>query len=150
MALFKSRTVEPTVENSIQNIEEFERRMYAVEAGELRGEALVEFCAPGGVGQQLVNEGKLSKRTLVRLSKKDDLARRTKTICYQLAREAKDPNMTKFDFHRAKALDFERKVEARWGMKASVLARKQQQEYMKGGEDGEKKGLLAIFGAKDR
>lgn len=150
MALFHYGSHEATVENTIVNKAEFERRMIAVEAGELRGEALATFCEAGGLGMQLVAEGKMSRNTLVRLSKRDDLARRTKSICYQLAREAHDPNMAKFDKYRALALQAERKVEAKYGIKAAMLARKQQAEYLKGGRDGEKKGLLAAFGAKDR
>ena len=47
------------------------------EVSQLPVSKIQEFCAPGGVGEQLVQEGKLRKKTLVRLSKKDDLTRRT-------------------------------------------------------------------------
>lgn len=147
MSLFYSGSYEPTIKNSIRDTAEFERRMIATEAYSLQGEALKEFVAPGGLGEQLVTEAKLNKKTLVRLSKQDDLHRRAKTIAYQLAREAGDPDMKKFDEYRAKALTHEKAVEKKFGIKAMALAKQQQKDYLK---DSNKKGLLAAFGAKDR
>ena len=41
--------------------------------------------------EALMEAGIVSKKTLVRLSKKDDLSRRKKMVVFQLAKEANDP-----------------------------------------------------------
>ena len=45
--------------------------------------------------QDLINEGVIGKRTIVRLSKIDDLSRRIKLAVYQKAKEDGDPNYKK-------------------------------------------------------
>lgn len=44
MALFGSGKIEPTIENSIKNKEEFESLMIACELAEMDQESLQEFC----------------------------------------------------------------------------------------------------------
>ena len=78
MAIFDTGVVETTLENTFKNPQEFEQIMIADEVANMSQEELKEFCAPGGLGEHLVTEGKLRNRTLVRLSKKDDLSRRKK------------------------------------------------------------------------
>lgn len=148
MGLFSTGRVEATIENSIQNKEEFEQLMIADEIANLDAEQLREFCSPGGLGETLVTEGKLKNRTLVRLSKKDDLARRKKMACYQLAKEANSPAWKKFEFHRSEALKYEKQMFKQYGSKAERLAKEAQRDYLKG--DKNKEGLLAKFGAEDR
>ena len=92
-------TIFESSENSII-AEEFrdpsmlEEVMIADEISRLPEEKIKEFCQEGGVGEQLVQEGKLRKKTLVRLSKQDDLTRRTKMGALLLAKEKKDPLYT--------------------------------------------------------
>ena len=85
MALFENGIVQPTIENTIQNKEEFEQLMIACEIAEMDKETLEEFCERDGLGEYLVTEGKLKNKTLIRLSKKDDLSRRKKMAAYQMA-----------------------------------------------------------------
>ena len=59
-------------------------------------EAIKEFCAPGGVGEALVEAKVLSnKRTLVRLSKDSDLKRREVVTANRMARAKHDPLFNK-------------------------------------------------------
>ena len=148
MGLFSTGRVEVTIENSIQNKEEFEQLMIADEVANMSAEQLREFCEPGGLGETLVTEGKLKNRTLVRLSKKDDLARRKKMACYQLAKEAGSQAWKKFEFHRREALKYENQMFKQFGPKAERIAKEAQRDYLKG--DKNKEGLLAKFGAEDR
>ncbi|MDD3121924.1 MAG: hypothetical protein PHC62_00245 [Candidatus Izemoplasmatales bacterium] len=146
MALFTSGRTNVTVENTIQNKDEFEQLMIACEVAEMNDEEREKFCEAGGLGEYLVTEAKLKNRTLVRLSKKDDLKRRKKMAAYQLAKEKNDPAWKKFTFHRAKALEYENKMFAKYGGKAERVAKETQKSYLK----GDKAGLLDKFGAKDR
>ena len=148
MGLFSTGNVEVTIENSIKDKDTFEQLMIADEVANLPEEELNEFCKPGGLGETLVTEGKLKNRTLVRLSKKDDLARRKKMACYQLAKEANSPDWKKFSFHRQKALEHEKRMFKQYGAKAERIAKESQRDYLKG--DKNKTGLLAKFGAEDR
>ena len=150
MALFNTGKVEYTIENSIKNKDEMEQLLIADEVYRMNDEQIREFCEPGGLGEHLVMEGKMKNKTLVRLSKKDDLARRKKMYCYQLAKEAKDSSWDKFKFHRDKALVEEKKMFTRYGMKAERLARESQKSYLKGDNGTGKFGLLRKFGADDR
>ena len=68
-----------------------EQVFIADEVAHLPEEKIKEFCQPGGVGEQLVQEAKMSRKTLVRLNKQDDLTRRTKMGALLLAKEKKDP-----------------------------------------------------------
>lgn len=148
MGLFTKGNVEVTVENSIKNKDEYEQLMIADEIANMDKESLEEFCKPGGLGETLVTEGKLKNRTIIRLSKKDDLARRKKMNCYQLAKEANSTAWKKFHYHRTEALKYEKQMFKQFGAKAERLAKESQRDYIKG--DKNKAGLLSKFGAEDR
>jgi len=151
MAIFDTGVVVTTLENTFKNPQEFEQIMIADEVANMSQEELQEFCAPGGLGEHLVTEGKLRNRTLVRLSKKDDLSRRKKMAAYELAKEHNDPAWKKFVFHRQKSLEFENKMAAKYGAKAERVAMISQKSYLRGDKDeGIKKGLENKFGAQDR
>ena len=151
MAIFDTGVVKPTLENTFKNPQEFEQIMIADEAANMSQEELKEFCAPGGLGEHLVTEGKLRNRTLVRLSKKDDLSRRKKMAAYELAKEHNDPAWKKFVYFRQKALEMENKMAARYASTAERVAMISQKSYLRGDkEDPNKKGLENKFGAQDR
>lgn len=102
-----------------------------------------EFCRPNGVGEQLVTEGKISKKTIVRLNKKDDLARRKKLACLKLAKEANDPLYHKAVMYRTKEKECVAKIMQKYGVKGERIAKKAQQEYLHPASD--KKVLPASF-----
>lgn len=150
MAIFDTGVVETTLENTFKNPQEFEQIMIADEIANMSQEELQEFCAPDGLGQHLVTEGKLRNRTLVRLSKKDDLSRRKKMAAYELAKEHNDPAWKKFVMFRQKALEMENKMAAKYGAKAERIAMMSQKSYLRGDKDDSKAGLENKFGAQDR
>lgn len=149
MALFENGIVQPTIENTIQNKEEFEQLMIACEIAEMDKETLEEFCERDGLGEYLVTEGKLKNKTLIRLSKKDDLSRRKKMVAYQMAKEKNDPAWAKFIKYRTLARKEEEKMFKKYESKAERVAKEGQKKWMHGDHEG-KTGLLKKFGASDR
>ena len=97
---------------------------------QLPQEEIKEFCE-SAEAQALMEKAVLNKKTLVRLSKKDDLARRVKQAAYQIAREKKDPLWVKL----VKTQMMKRKLVAaimkKYQNPAMRLARASQVEYIK-------------------
>ena len=97
---------------------------------QLPQEEIKEFCE-SAEAQALMEKAVLNKKTLVRLSKKDDLARRVKQAAYQIAREKKDPLWVKL----VKTQMMKRKLVAaimkKYQNPAPRLARASQVEYKK-------------------
>lgn len=97
---------------------------------QLPQEEIQEFCE-SAEAQALMEKAVLNKKTLVRLSKKDDLARRVKQAAYQIAREKKDPLWVKL----VKTQMMKRKLVAaimkKYQNPAMRLARASQIEYIK-------------------
>lgn len=73
----------------------------------------------------------LKKPTVMRLSKADDEKRRIKLICYQLAREANDPNWDKCVKYRALWKKHRAIIFDKYKNKATRLAQISQREYIK-------------------
>lgn len=102
----------------------------ADEVSQLSDRKIQEFCQPGGVGAQLVQEGKLKNKTLVRLSKKDDLSRRRKMMAMQLAKENNDPLFDKLTLNRVKERELLGKIMQKYGSRGERLAKTAQNEYL--------------------
>ena len=135
MWLFGHGSYEPTIEENFKNPNEVLEMMIVDEVSQLPDEKIQEFCQPGGVGEVLVSEGKLKNKTLVRLSKKDDLSRRTKMMALQVAKEKNDPLWTKLAKNRIKERELIAAITNKYGTKATTLAKKAQNEYLHGGAD---------------
>ena len=73
----------------------------------------------------------LKKPTVMRLSKVDDEKRRIKLICYQLARENKDPNWDKCVKYRALWKKYRGIIFDKYKNRATRLAQISQKEYIK-------------------
>ena len=110
------------------------------EVSQLTDEQVQEFCKPGGVGEQLVQEGKLHRTTLVRLSKKDDLARRETMLAMQMAKEKNDILWRKFVINTKKRNELKAAMKKKYGNKANRAAKQAQQQFLHGGPKG--KGVL--------
>lgn len=140
--------------NSIIN-EEFkdpshlEECFIADEISRLPEDKIKEFCEAGGIGEQLVQEGRLRKKTLVRLSKQDDLTRRTKMGALLLAKEKKDPLYAKLVKNRQQKRELVSKIMAKYGSKGQKVARQAQAEYLHGNKSAVPKNFMR-FGGADR
>lgn len=94
-------------------------------------DTIKEFCAPGGVGEALVEAKVLGKRTLVRLSKKDDLDRRQTIAAFQMAREKNDPLWNKLVQYQAKRKEIIAQIKNKYASKSQRAAIQGQKEYIK-------------------
>lgn len=76
-------------------------------------------------------KGKISRKTIVRLNRADDMERRTTAAAYQMAKDKNDPLWTKL----VKALDMKKKYKSaivkKYGTKAQRVAKQSQKDYLK-------------------
>lgn len=132
MGIFTTGMISESIENVFSDPNSIISQMIEMEVSQLSDEKIQEFCQPGGVGEQLVAEGKLYKKTLVRLSKKDDLSKRKKMAALNLARENNDPLWEKLALNRVKERELIAKIMTKYGNKAQKVAVKSQKDFLKG------------------
>lgn len=132
MGMFNTGIITESVENTFADPNAIISQMIEMEVSQLPQEKIEEFCAPGGVGEALVEAGKLRKKTLVRLSKKDDLSRRQKLVALNLAKENNDPLWDKLALNRVKERELLAKIVAKYGHKSQKIAVKAQKDFLKG------------------
>lgn len=101
------------------------------EVSKLSQEKIQEFCAPGGVGESLINEGKFSRKSLVRLSKVDDIERRTTMAAFDMAKQKNDPLWAALAKNRIKERKLINDIMRKYGMQAKNVAKIGQREYLK-------------------
>lgn len=111
-------------------------------------ETVKEFCAPDGVGKALQEAKVLGKRTLVRLSKKDDLDRRQTIAALQMAKEANDPLYNKLIKVQAQRKQYLAQIKAKYSAKSQRAAVQGQKEYIKAMRKVPKSFMK--FGGSDR
>ena len=81
----------------------------------------------------ILEKAKLTnKKTLVRLSKNDDIRRRSTMAAMQIAKTKNDPLWKKLVLNRVKERQLLRAINKKYGNKAIQLAKKGQREYLKG------------------
>lgn len=119
-----------TIQENFSDPNEIVEMLIVDEVSQLSDESIQEFCKSGGVGEQLVQEGKLKNKTLVRLSKKDDLSRRSMMMAMKLAKENNDPLFDKLAANRVKERDLLNKIQQKYGNKGERLAKVAQTEYL--------------------
>lgn len=132
MGMFSVGLIEESLDKVFSDPNQIISQLIEMEVSQLPDEKIQEFCAPGGVGETLVAEGKLSKKTIVRLSKKDDLSKRKKVAALNLAREAGDPLFDKLALNRIKERELIEKIMTKYGNKAQKVALQSQKEFLKG------------------
>lgn len=76
-------------------------------------------------------KGLIGRKTLIRLNKNDDVARRTSAAAYQMAKDANDPLWKKLMFHMGKKNEYKDKILKKYNVKAQRVAKKSQKEFMK-------------------
>jgi hypothetical protein len=79
----------------------------------------------------LISEGVIAKNTLIRLSKEDELTRRTKVAALQISREKNDPLYAKVLKYRSLEKDALATIVRKYGGQAGRVAKKTQREYIK-------------------
>lgn len=138
MALFAESMINANAQNTVSIAESFAdpnailEMIIVDEVSQLPKEKIDEFCAAGGVGEQLVQEGKLRRNTLVKLNKEDDLTRRTKMMALQLAKENNDREWVLLKKNRIKERELIAKIMKKRGREGAKLAREGQREWLHG------------------
>ena len=79
----------------------------------------------------LVEANKLSKPSLMRLSKADDEKRRIKLAAYEIAKASNDPEYAKFKKYTALRKQSIAKIMKKYGSKAQKVAKVGQKNYIK-------------------
>lgn len=100
------------------------------EVAHLPEELRKEFCKEGGVGEALVQEGKISRKTIVRLNKADDLHRRAQIGAMLAAKTHNDPMYAKYMKHKAICRELKEKILTKYASKGQKIAKKSQKEFL--------------------
>ena len=100
------------------------------EVSHLSDEKIQEFCQ-SPEAEALVEAGVMRKKTLVRLSKKDDFSRRRTMAAFTIARDKKDPLWSKLVKNRVQERKLIGEIVKKYGGKADKVAKVGQKEYLK-------------------
>ena len=100
------------------------------EVSHLSDEKIQEFCQ-SPEAEALVEAGVMRKKTLVRLSKKDDFSRRRTMAAFTIARDKKDPLWAKLVKNRVQERKLIGEIVKKYGGKADKIAKAGQKEYLK-------------------
>lgn len=121
----------PVLEDTAQSVVEATAASYLyTELAKLDDEARKEFVE-SAEAEALLEKAVLNKKTMVRLSRQDDMARRVKIAAYQLAKDKKDPLWTKLVLNRVKERQFIAKIVQKYHNAAVKLAKVGQREFIK-------------------
>lgn len=93
-------------------------------------EAEVDEFLASDKAEAMLEEGMVSRRTLVRLSKNDDLSRRTTMAAMELAKKANDSLWTQLVKVNRKKKSLVAQIVKKYGSKAAAMAKKSQKEFI--------------------
>ena len=102
----------------------------ADEVAHLSDDKIREFCE-SEEAQALLERGVMRKKTLVRLSKKDDMSRRRTMAAFTIARDKKDPLWAKLVKNRVMERKLIGDIVKKYGVQAEKVAKVGQKEYLK-------------------
>lgn len=112
------------------NMQELVETFYYDDLHRMSSDQIHEFCE-GEHAKALLERSVLRKPTLMRLSREDDEKRRIKLACYQLAKDAKDPNWDKMLKYRALWKKYRGLIFKKYATRATRIARIAQKQYIK-------------------
>lgn len=79
----------------------------------------------------MVEAGLIQKKTLVRLTRSDDLSRRLTMACFQMAKENKDPLWDQLVKNRIKERNLIGQIKKKYASRATKTAKMGQKQYLK-------------------
>lgn len=82
--------------------------------------------------EALITEGKLNRKTIMKLNKNNDLTRRQTLAAYQRAKEKNDSNWVKFVKYKTLANKYKRAILEKYGKQSVNIAKKSQRDYVSG------------------
>lgn len=125
-ALFESGS---TIDGNL-NVDELLESYIYDEISRLPDEKRQEFVQ-SEAAQVMLEKGYFRKNTLVRLNKEDDLSRRLKMACLQMAKDNDDPLWNKLTANRVKERDLLDAITNKYSNKAGRVAKMGQKEFLK-------------------
>lgn len=117
------------IDESLDTNELLETYIYD-EISRLSDETRREFVQ-SEAANTMMKKGLIGKRTLVKLSKSDDIERRLGMAALQLAKDSNDPLFTQLAKVRTKERTLLNKINEKYANKAQRVARMAQKEYLK-------------------
>lgn len=82
--------------------------------------------------EALITEGKLNKKTIMKLNKSNDLTRRQTLAAYAMARDKNDPLWQKFLKYKTLANECKRQIIEKYKNKSENIAKKSQRNFVSG------------------
>lgn len=128
MGIFGSGTI--VMENELKQPEELLESYIYDEISRLSDEKRKEFVT-SQEAQGMLEAGLISRKTLVRLSKNDDLERRIGMAAIQLSKESDDALYDQLVKVRIKERELLDKINAKYANKATRVAKIGQKDYLK-------------------
>lgn len=114
----------------VENVDELLEAYIAYELAMLTPEQFKAFTESEEC-QAMLEKRLVGRNTLVRLSKNDDLTRRTKMAAFQIAKEKDDPLWQKLVKNRIKERQLIGAIVKKYGTKANRAAKVGQRDYLK-------------------
>ena len=115
----------------VENVDELLEAFIAYELSQLT-EAQFKAFTESEECQAMLEKRLVGRNTLVRLSKNDDLTRRTKMAAFQIAKEKDDPLWQKLVKNRIKERQLIAAIVKKYGMKGQRAAKVGQRQYLTG------------------
>jgi hypothetical protein len=130
MGIFSVEGTGSILEQDLQNPNELLEAYIFDEVSRLTDERRAEFVK-SEEAQAMVEAGLISKKTLVRLSKVDDLERRISMAAMQMAKDNNDTLFDQLTKNRIKERELLDKIYAKYSMRATNVAKIGQKDYLK-------------------
>lgn len=130
MGIFTSDFSSNSIDQELKNPNELLEAYIADELSFAPEEKLQEFVN-SPEADAMIEAGLITRKTLMRLSKNDDLTRRTKIAALQLAKEANDPLYKKYVKAHMMKRQLAEKILTKYSTKATKSARLGQRAYIK-------------------
>jgi|GEM_PF-1755893 len=134
MGLYGNKPVlDPMTEaaQEVENVDELLEAFIAYELAHLTPEQFKAFTESEEC-QAMLEKRLVGRNTLIRLSKNDDLTRRTKMAAFQVAKEKNDPLWDKLVKLRVKERQLINQITKKYGSKAQRAAKVGQRDYLSG------------------
>lgn len=113
----------------IEDTQAYEEACAAALLAKQPDDVINEF-AHSEICEALITEGKINRKTIMKLNKNDDLSRRKKIAAYQLAKEHNDPLWRKLVANRIKERELINAIMAKYGSRGEQVAKKSQRAFL--------------------
>lgn len=131
MSIFGSKVSGVVMEGELRDSNELLESYIYDEISRLPDDKKAEFIN-SEAAKTMLEAGLIGRKTLVRLSKEDDLSRRLKMAALQLAKDNDDVLFDQLTKNRIKERELLEKITNKYSNKATRVAKIGQKDYLKG------------------